>query len=85
MTDKWVILTRENCVWCDRVKELLKSLSIDYTALDVTPVHSPLRGFLTASGLTTVPQVFRNGQLIGGYRDTERHLLNPGVEGICVG
>lgn len=38
--------------------------------------HPSLKEFMNASGITTVPVVFLEGDLIGGYEDTKAFLTN---------
>lgn len=62
----FVILTKPDCKWCDQAKILLEKLGHEYTALDITE-HPSLLQFMEASKLTTVPQVFCDGVIIGGF------------------
>lgn len=71
--DYWVILTTDRCPWCDRVKELLGNTGISYTSFDLT-TQPLMRAFANANGLTSAPQVYHNGHLVGGYGDTEGYL-----------
>lgn len=71
----WVILTKQGCVWCDKAKELMDKKIGDYTEMDIFS-STGLMSFLKASGLNTVPQIFQDGHLIGGYKDLEA-LFDP--------
>jgi glutaredoxin len=75
MADKWVILGRPECPWCDKVSALLYNKGIIHIYMNVE--KGGLNHFLTNCGLSTVPQVFMNGFLIGGYDETERFLRYP--------
>lgn len=66
---KFVILGRENCTYCTMVKTLMDSAGITYEYRDISD-SLDLKWFLVTSGLTTVPQVFVDGILIGGYQET---------------
>jgi glutaredoxin len=71
--DKWVVLGKPECPWCDKVKQLLHEHHIEFTYMDVT--QSPdLWNFLINCGVTTVPQVFQGDFWLGGYIATQDYL-----------
>jgi glutaredoxin len=67
----WVILTRDNCSFCDNAKSLLKSGNRQYKVYNVQDTDNKwVLNLLKSSGITTVPQIFRpNGTLVGGYTE----------------
>jgi glutathione-dependent peroxiredoxin len=69
--DQVAILTREGCGSCARAKQLLKDLGYDYAELSLDHRN---RGRIVGAiaGAGTVPQVFVNGQRIGGFEELER-------------
>jgi len=62
----FVILTTPECVWCEKAKNLISSHGYKYVEFDVT-THKPLREFMSANLLMTVPQVYMLGEYVGGY------------------
>jgi glutaredoxin-like protein len=69
--DQVAILTREGCGYCKRAKALLTELGYDY--VEVPLGHKNRSRVVGAiSGGQTVPQVFVNGQRIGGLEELER-------------
>jgi glutaredoxin len=70
--DKWVILSKPECPWCTMVKDLLHEYDIEFTEMNI--VGTDLVAFMVNSGLYTVPQVFKNGDLVGGFEDVEDYL-----------
>ncbi|GIX71478.1 glutaredoxin [Caerostris extrusa] len=71
--NKVMIFSKSRCPYCHTVKELLKSLGVDYFALelDTTEGGSQLqRAMGKKVGRTSVPQVFINEEHIGGCDDT---------------
>ena len=70
------IYTRPNCIWCVRAKELLNSKNIKFKDLDIR--DEDLRKDLKnkAPGIKTIPQIFKDGQRIGGYNNLVDHLKN---------
>jgi glutaredoxin-like protein len=74
--DEVVIFTRAGCPHCARAKELLEQGGFDYVefALD-----DSIRGRVVRAlaDQTSVPQVFINGELIGGADELERSVYGP--------
>ncbi len=69
--DQVAILTREGCQFCSKAKALLTELNIDYAEVPLPNTHrSRVVGAITGKG--TVPQVFINGEHIGGWEELER-------------
>ena len=69
--DRVAILTRDGCSYCARAKQLLEDLGYDYAELSLDHKNrSRIAGAIAGAG--TVPQVFVNGQRIGGFEDLER-------------
>ena len=62
------IYTTEYCPFCVRAKALLKSKGVAFDEIDVTndPVAREEMVQL-AGGRRTVPEIFINGRIIGGY------------------
>jgi glutaredoxin-like protein len=69
--DQVAILTREGCEYCARAKALLRELGYDYAEVPLDHrIRTKVIGAITGRG--TVPQVFVNGQHIGGLEDLQR-------------
>jgi glutaredoxin-like protein len=69
--DQVAILTREGCGFCARAKALLTERGYDY--VEVPLDHKARSRVLGAiANAQTVPQVFVNGERIGGWEDLER-------------
>jgi len=69
--DQVAILTREGCGYCARAKALLRDLGYDYAEVSLGHRNrSRIVGAITGQG--TVPQVFVNGERIGGFEDLQR-------------
>jgi glutaredoxin 3 len=65
-TEPLVIFGMESCPWCQKAKQLLKAQKPLF--FPVGPEHRAELKRLT--GKTSVPQIYRNGKLLGGYTDT---------------
>lgn len=57
------------CPYCTRARALLEQKNVNFTDIRID-VHPELRDeMISKSGRTTVPQIFINGQAIGGCDD----------------
>jgi glutaredoxin len=72
----WVVISRDQCSFCDTAKELLKGYNKSYTEYNVqSPSSKWLLYLLKRSSITTVPQIFNsNGTHIGGYAELKEYL-----------
>jgi glutaredoxin-like protein len=69
--DQVALLTREGCGYCAKAKKLLKDLGYQYSEVRLDHSdRSRVVGAITGRG--TVPQVFINGQHVGGLEELER-------------
>ena len=71
------IYTKAFCPYCSRAMRLLTSKGVEPVEYDIT-LGGPRRGEMIerANGRTTVPQVFIDGERIGGSDDLERFLAS---------
>lgn len=72
----WVIITRDQCNFCDSAKALLKGSGFQYVEYNVESGSSRwIAHLMKKAGLTTVPQVFYpDGVHLGGYVDLKDHI-----------
>ncbi|KTC82564.1 glutaredoxin 3 [Legionella cherrii] len=64
-----IIYSTAYCPYCVRAKELLQQKQVSFTEIRVD-VQPELRDeMITKSGRRTVPQIFINGQHVGGCDD----------------
>jgi glutaredoxin-like protein len=71
--DQVAILTREGCAFCAKAKAQLTDAGIDYVEIPL-PHTIRSRAIGAIAGAGTVPQVFINGNLIGGAEALEKFL-----------
>lgn len=69
----YYVLTRPDCVWCDKAKRLLEEKGEAYTASSLTDNPFLFRLMMKAN-LRTVPQIWENAEYIGGYTELVEHL-----------
>jgi glutaredoxin-like protein len=67
------VFTREGCEYCAHAKGLLRDAGIDFEELVLNRDYSEST-LRAVSGKSTVPQVFINGDYIGGSEDLERYF-----------
>jgi len=67
------IITREDCLWCDRAKEALNNRGEPYEAFLYTE-HAMVRKLMIKSGIKTVPQIWYDDQYIGGCTELFSYL-----------
>ena len=73
---KAFMLARQGCPHCARAKELLTARGIEFEAIYVGD-ELTMQGVKAASGAATVPQIFLEGQLIGGADQLTAFLSQP--------
>ena len=67
------VMTRKGCAYCARAKGMLNDAGIAFEELVLNQDYSE-RSLRAIAGATTVPQVFVNGERIGGSDDVEAWL-----------
>ncbi len=75
------IFTKDHCPYCTRAKALLEKHNIAYTEVSAVEHREALIERVTAvtgAAPRTVPQIFIDGQHIGGYDDLVKHLGTDG-------
>jgi len=60
------IYTKDGCSWCDMLKALLKKKNVTYKEIKLQEAGEFLE-FKNKWGVSTVPQLFDKGNLVGGY------------------
>jgi len=74
------IYTKSHCPYCWRAKELLRIKGIIFQEYDITADQPRAKEMAERSGRETVPEIFIDGQLIGGcdelFELDERGMLN---------
>ena len=71
----YTIVTRSvpPCAYCIKAKELLDSKGITYTEVDIAGNPTALNLF-KALGFSTIPQILKDGKLVGDYEGLKEHL-----------
>ena len=61
-----VIYTKQWCPYCARAKALLNDKGLAYDEIDVTSDSEKEREMVERSGRRTVPEIFIDGEAVGG-------------------
>ena len=61
--------TSANCAYCVAAKNLLKSRGLDYAEIRIDTDPARREEMLARAQRRTVPQIFVNDRLVGGYED----------------
>lgn len=71
-----IIYSKNDCPWCDKAKELLtkKSLAFHEKKFGIDFTKEELRNIVGNPEKVTVPQIFIDNQLIGGYTDLVKYF-----------
>lgn len=69
---KVVIYTTHYCPYCFGAKAFLRSKDVEFEEIDVTDDPPRRAEMERLSARRTVPQIFIDGQSIGGYDDARR-------------
>jgi len=72
-----LIYSKEWCPYCAKAKALLRSKGLEYREIDITYDEELQQEMIERSGRMTVPQIFIDGQAVGGYDDLA-HLNSSG-------
>ena len=65
-----IVYSADWCRYCSKVKEHLKNKNIDFEVVDVDKEPEQVLELMSNFHVQTLPQVFVNGELIGGCEDT---------------
>lgn len=63
------VYTAGLCPYCHSAKKLLKTKGVDFTEIDVTFKPKLRKEMAARAGRTSVPQIWINGQHVGGADD----------------
>lgn len=63
------IYSKDWCPFCAKAKSLLQSKQLDYVEVDITSDLDREHEMIDRSGRRTVPQIFIDGESVGGYDD----------------
>jgi glutaredoxin len=71
-----IVWSKNQCPYCDQAKNLLKMKGIDYEERNINNGWAREDLLEAVPGARTVPQIFLDGELIGGFTELKQRLLN---------
>jgi glutaredoxin len=70
-----VIWSKDSCTYCEKAKALLKSKNISYEERNIDHSWSKEQLLEAVPNARSVPQIFINGELIGGFTELSKYLI----------
>jgi glutaredoxin 3 len=65
-----VVYSKVPCPYCVQVERLLDARNIPFEKIDLTGDAAGIADLSARTGMFTLPQVFIDGELVGGYTET---------------
>lgn len=65
---------KSQCIYCDRAKGVLADIGVAFAYIDAGQPENRAELLERVPGVKTVPQIFINGELIGGFDDLVLYL-----------
>jgi glutaredoxin 3 len=72
---KAVVWSKYHCPFCDQAKALLEAKGIEFEEKKIGDGYSKEDLLEAVPNARTVPQIFLNGQLIGGFTELKQTLI----------
>lgn len=80
---KVVVYTMNFCPYCDRAKALLQRRGVSFEEIRVAEDDdASWEALEKRSGMKTMPQIFADGELIGGYTDLAARDAQDGLRSL---
>jgi glutaredoxin 3 len=77
---KYEIFYTDNCPYCERALSLLDEAKANYEKTYVSRDDAEMRSkLLERSNMRTFPQIFKDGELIGGYTELAKYADESGI------
>ncbi|HXW53240.1 MAG TPA: glutaredoxin domain-containing protein [Myxococcota bacterium] len=68
------VYTMNNCGYCEAAKSLLKSHNLPFKEINIANDDAKRIELMEKTHHRTMPQIFIDGQFIGGYTELKKHL-----------
>jgi len=73
---KAIVWSKNQCPYCDQAKALLKLKGIEFEERNIMTDWTKEQLLEAVPNARTVPQIFLDGELIGGFTDLKQHLAD---------
>ena len=71
---KFLIFTKYRCSYCDRAKTLIEQKGFEYESINIEEDNNIEILLEKNKNARTMPQIFINDKLIGGYTDLVKYF-----------
>ena len=71
---KAIVWSKDSCPFCDQAKNLLKLKGIEYEERNISRDWTREQLLEAVPDARTVPQIFLDEKLIGGFTELRKHL-----------
>ena len=71
---KAVVWSKYHCPYCEQAKALLKMKGIEFEEKKIGDGYTKEELLEAVPNARTVPQIFLDGKLIGGFQELKKHL-----------
>lgn len=71
---KAIVWSKYHCPYCDQAKALLKSKNIEFEERKIGDGFTKEDLLEAVPGARTVPQIFLDDKLVGGFNELKQHL-----------
>lgn len=75
-TNDYIVISKNECVYCHMVEELLNDNFIDYTLIKIETLTDAELIEIKPTEAKKYPFVFKNHKYIGGYNELKKELNN---------
>ena len=69
-----IVWSKNSCTFCDQAKNLLRMKGIEYEERNLSTDWTKEQLLEAVPTARTVPQIFLDGLLIGGFTELKRHF-----------
>lgn len=73
---KATVWSKYHCPYCDQAKALLKSRNIEFEERKIGDGYTKEELLEAVPNARTVPQIFLDGKLIGGFNELQNYIQN---------
>jgi glutaredoxin 3 len=81
MKDTITVYSKNDCIYCDRAKGLLKELNVPFREILVdTNDRGAVSELQTKTGMKTFPQIFIGQQVVGGFTELKELAQKTGLK-----
>jgi len=73
---KAIVWSKDQCAFCDQAKNLLKAKGIEFEERKIGHGYTREQLLEAVPTARTVPQIFLDGELVGGFNELKERLVN---------